>query len=71
MLRLTQLAHPSDAKLLSVLSDAVRDAALASSDREALDIAGAALAHAVSLVKFNSNCQSEAIIGRCSLNRLS
>jgi len=59
--------HPQ--QLISIATQAIRAAALAPTEREALDIVGAALASAVSLVKSNSNRRSAASIGLCSANR--
>lgn len=69
MPHLIQRARSSQADhLISVLSDAVRDAALAPSDREALDIAGDALLRAAALVKSNSNQRLEGVKALYSTN---
>lgn len=51
-------------RILAVLARAVRAAAMAPSDREALNIAGDALLRTADLVKAEVNRRSEGIFGR-------
>jgi hypothetical protein len=60
MSRHIQSANQHDQQLISIVTQAIRAAAMAPSDREALDIAGAALASTIALVKPASNQRSEA-----------
>lgn len=63
-------AHPEQThQLISIVAQAIRAAALAPSEREALDIAGAALAHAVSIIKADSNQRSAPVLGLYSADR--
>ncbi|GLU32555.1 hypothetical protein WKR88_17895 [Trinickia caryophylli] len=55
-------------QLISIITQAIRAAALAPSEREALDIAGAALASAAALAKADSNQRSEPILSLFSTN---
>jgi hypothetical protein len=56
-------------QLIVIVSQAIREAAFAPSEREALDIAGAALMRAVSIAKADSNQRSATVLGLCSVNR--
>jgi len=58
--------HPQ--QLISIATHAIRAAALASSEREALDIVGAALSDAIALMKSESNQRYEATPGLYSGN---
>ncbi|MGG1949000.1 hypothetical protein AB1286_30040 [Trinickia sp. NRRL B-1857] len=61
-----RLEHPQ--QLISIVTHAIRAAALAPSEREALDIVGGALSDAVALLKSESNQRSEAVLCLFSTN---
>jgi len=62
-------ARPEQSEaLISIVTQAIRAAALAPSEREALDIVGAALADAVARMKAESNQRSEGASSLFSAN---